>query len=236
MIVINNIKKSISGIIYFFFSSVIFVFILKKFGMFKQTNSILGFKYKMILGNNTIWRAEILVILTILAGLTLIFTLFNDRFFQRKGNFSLKEIGFFHNIKTKPLILVFFLSVIFIASIFYSFDTSKSLMIEKFSFSNVLFIFYISIIISIFNVLIMRPFKYLLSVIDKKIFAYIIYDILIVVSQVISFALFNMCIDSFEIVSAALWGFIYVYIYDTSNYSFYPLWILIFVRYVSIFL
>lgn len=234
---INNIKKSISGIVYFFLSSIFFVFILREFGMFKATkNSILGLNYELIFRDNIVWKIEIMVILTILAILTLIFTFLNDQFFRHNRNFSLKEIGFFPNIKTKPVILVFFLSVILISIIFHDFSIDKSMIIKKLSLLNLLFIFYISIVISIFHVLLMKPFKSLLNLINKKFFAYIVYDVIIVLTQMISFALFDMHIDLLEVISAILWGFIYIYTYDTSDYSVYPLWALIFVRYVSIFL
>ena len=234
----NDVKKLISGIAYFFFSSVFSTLILKELGMLKlEKIPIFGFDYELTFKSNIGWRVEALILLTILAISTIIFIFLNDQSFRCKKPISLKEIGFYHNAKTKPVVLVFFLCVILISTIFYDFNVNKPKAIaENFTLFSMLFIFYTSIVISLFLTLIMRPFKYLLSVTNKKILAYLIYDILIVATQAISFAVCNMRIDLFEIISAALWGFIYMYTYDTSDYSIYPLWILISVRYVVAFL
>lgn len=229
----SDVKKIISGIAYFFFSFVFFQFILKEFDMLKlEKIKIFGFVHILTFKGDVVWQFKVLSITTVLAILTLVFTLLNEQSFHLRGNVSLRDIGFFRNTKTKPIVLVFFLSVITIASIFYN----SKIPVEELSFFNMLFIFYISVVISFNDTLIMRPFKYLRSITNKKILVYVAYDIFFVTTQVISWAICNVRINSLGIISTVLWGFIYMYTYDASDYSIYPLWILISVRFVSVFL
>ncbi|MGC9140694.1 hypothetical protein [Athalassotoga sp.] len=220
--------KMYRWIAYFAVSDIFYYLILEYLGMQK----FVKIDYEIIFKDSTKW--QFLFFSFLLAIATLLFANFNE---EDRMRISLKKVGFYKSVKTKPVVISIFLIMLYIGMLFVP-GAPKNLY-EDFLSPIVVFMTSSSIFLGLYSVFLLEPFRYLKLVLKRRWMAYAVLDTLFVLMAMIDTFLImrvNLQDSVMAMISAAIWSLISIYIYESADYSIYLLWIVQFVHYEIAFL
>ncbi|BBJ28363.1 hypothetical protein [Athalassotoga saccharophila] len=225
----NKVKvKMYRWIVYFVVSDIFYYLILEYLGM----QRFVKIDYEIIFMDNTKW--QFLFFSFLLAIVTFLFTNFNE---EDRMSISLKKTGFYSNVKTKPAVVSVFLIMFYIVLLFvpHAPQDLYGILLSPI----IIFITLSSIFLGLYGALLIESFKYLKLVLRKRWMVYVALDILYVLVAMIDTLLImrvNLQDSALAMISAAIFSPIFMYIYESADYSIYLLWIVHFVNYEIAFL